>query len=83
MSETKRPNAQGVGSHPLAFEIGVGVDTEDLLLTQMCCMAFEDTAEASMLLIKDILQTVEAEHPGTWRKIITHVTLLMMMPDDV
>ncbi len=36
-----------------------------------------------MLLIKDILQTVEAEHPGTWRKIITHVTLLMMMPDDV
>jgi|TARA_R100001015_G_C4621036_1_gene178149 hypothetical protein len=76
MSDANNP--QGVGIHPLPFEIGVGVDTHELLAVQLQTAAYESNAEAATLLVYQLLRTVNALEPRSdWMHILNDAAMLL------
>lgn len=82
MSDANNP--QGVGIHPLPFEIGVGVDTHELLAVQLQTAAYESNAEAATLLVYQLLRTVKALEPGSdWLHILNQTAMLLAHDEDI
>ena len=76
MSESSNP--QGVGIHPLPFEIGVGVDTHELLAAQRKTAAYESDTEAATVLVYQLLRSVQArEADACWLDILNGAAMLL------
>lgn len=76
MSDSSNP--QGVGTHPLTFEIGVGVDTHELLAAQRKTAAYASDMEAATVLVYQLLRSVQARQADAcWLDMLNMAAMLL------
>ncbi len=76
MSDANNP--QGVGIHPLPFEIGVGVDTHELLAVQRKTAAYASDTEAATVLVYQLMRSVQArESDACWLDMLNGAAMLL------